>query len=469
MLSLAAMSQATPALRACTRHPEALAGWRCDRCAADLCPHCAAAAVGGAPVCATCGDLVRVLLAPRGLVLPFARSWRPVALEVLSFRGATQVVVLACALQLLFALPPRLWALARALELGWVLFLARRAGVGFGVFGRPRYVDLWSVWVGPVPRTVVGALPVLGGALALSALGRVAPAATSPWLWLLVALAVVLLPPVLVAASVEGEGRQVPWPWRLPACFRRLGPDLRPLQLAVLVGAAAEAVAAAQPPFDGEDVHLDLHILEAFLPHLLSLGALGVAGALAGHLVFTRASELGHEAAGSDLLPALAEPPQGLFVRLSPEEVAAAALARARRFEPLELDDPESRLARALDAGEGAEALTLLDAGARVGELGAGQRVALAQLLAGRGEAARAADLLRATLRRAGEAREPRTLVILARLCAERLGATTEAAGLYREVLALAPGSAAADYARAQLDALEGPLLDAVVEGPEQA
>lgn len=454
--------------RSCTVHRGEPAGWRCGPCGRELCLDCAAPGPAGVAVCARCGGLAEVLLVPRARVLPFSRTWRQAAMQPFGLAGLVQVGVVACALQLLFAFPPRLWLLGRALELAWVAFLARMGGVGFGPFGRPRYVDLASVWVGPVPRVLLGAFPVLGGALALAAGGKVAAPAASPWLWAVVLLAPAVLPPVLVVASVEGRGREVPWPWRLPRWWAQLGIDLWPLALAVLAAAGAEALAAVQAPFDGEDVHLDLHIVLAFLPHLASLLALAVAGCLAGQLVYTRASELGHEAGGSDLVPRLAVPPRGVPAPRA-AELEAAAQARARRFEPLALEDPESRLAQALEAGDGPAALRLLDAGVPVGGLPAPARVALAQLLAGRGEPARAAELLRLCLR-VGEAPDVRAMVILARLCAERLGAPGEAQRLYREVLAAAPGTAAAAFAQAQLNELEGPLLDAtaVEPGPDR-
>ena len=440
----------------CSRHRDRPAGWRCQACATALCPLCAARGPAGVPLCASCGGLAQVLLVPRAEVLPFSRTWRPAAAQLLSWAGLAQLLVMAAALQLLFALPPRLWLLGRALELGWVLFLARRVGVGFPAFGRPRYADLGSIWAGPVPRALGGAFPVLGLAAWLASAGLGAASPASPWLWLVVGLAPLVLPAALVVASIEGRGSEVPWPWRLPRWTSRLGADLWPLALAVLAGAAAEALAAVQAPFDGQDVHLDLHIVLAFLPHLGSLAALAVAGCLAGQLVFTRASGLGHETAGSDLVPRLADLPQGLYV---PVDQAAAARERARRFEPLELQDPESRLAAALEAGQGEAALRLLDGGVRTAGLSTPQRVVLAQLLAGRGEAARAADLLRLALR-AGEARDPQAMVILARLCAERLGATAEALALYREVAAGPAGTPAVAFALAQLEALEGPLLE---------
>jgi hypothetical protein len=100
-----------------------------------------------------------------------------------------------------------------------------------------------------------------------------------------------------------------------------------------------------------------------------------------------------------------------------------------------------------------------------VAYLAAAQQVALAQVLAGHGEAARAADLLRLVLQRA-QAPDPRAMVILARLCAERLDAGEEARRLYHQVAALAPDSPAGAYARVQLDLLEGPLLEAQAEEP---
>src|SRR5471030_252756 len=58
----------------CKRHPEALAGWRCDRCQAALCPACAAFRVAGQgiiEVCGLCGGIAPPIRVRRSAATPF--------------------------------------------------------------------------------------------------------------------------------------------------------------------------------------------------------------------------------------------------------------------------------------------------------------------------------------------------------------------------------------------------------------
>jgi hypothetical protein len=437
-------------MQACSTHAQAVAGWHCVPCALYLCADCATGSLQ-APACTTCGLLVDVLKQPRALAAPFATTWRDVARGVLSRRALLQVAVLAAAVQLLLSLGPGRWALGRALEVGWVLFLARRVGVGFDPFGLPRYSDLASVWLGPLARLLVGAGVVLAGAAALVDFGGQAAVGLLPWVLALGAVA--LVPPVLVLASVEGPDARTPWPWRLPGAWRELGADLQPIAACVAVGAVLEVLVARQPHFDLDDTNLFTTILVAWVPHLASFFALGCAGVLAGHLVYTRANELGHH--DDALVPVLLTPPRGVYVRKV--DVAERERVKAQRFAPIELalgeDDAAQGLVAAIDAGDSGQAVLAFNAlGGRSAQLNVERALALGQLLAGAGDAARSADVLRDVVARApaGEL-QARAMVILARLCGERLQQADEARALFREVVARYPGSSAAKFAAGRL------------------
>jgi hypothetical protein len=58
----------------CKRHPEAVAGWRCDRCQAALCPACAAFRVAGQGIielCGLCGGIAPPIRVRRAAATPF--------------------------------------------------------------------------------------------------------------------------------------------------------------------------------------------------------------------------------------------------------------------------------------------------------------------------------------------------------------------------------------------------------------
>lgn len=435
----------------CDVHPASVAGWRCEVCALSLCPRCAASGMKDLPVCAACGHGVAPILVPRAVVFPFVKTWSATLASVFSLHAALQILFASLAVQTLLSLGPDWWLVGRAVQLGWILFLARRMASGFDAFGLPRYSDLGSVWVGPFPRFLAGAGPVLLAAAWLCRLGREAVAASSPWSWLLVVLAVLLLPPALVGASVEGAGTAATWPWRLLPLARTLGRDLRPLQVAVALAALGEIVDGAIAPFSSEDMKLDLHILQAFIPRWGTMVVLALLAVLAGALVRARATELGYGDPADDLVPRLQEAPSGRWIPPAPDPEQVAA-EKARRYAPIELDDPLEIIRTAVARRDVDAALAPLRGGHVAPDaVDATVLVELAQLLAGRGELAQAAQMLRGVAARPPDAHTPRVLVILARLCVERLGAVDEGHALYRRVVAEFPDTPAAEFARAQL------------------
>jgi hypothetical protein len=210
---------------------------------------------------------------------------------------------------------------------------------------------------------------------------------------------------------------------------------------------------ARQPHFDMQDTNLFAAILVAFVPRLASFFALGCAGVLAGHLVYTRANELGHH--DDALVPVLLTPPRG--VHAPKVDLEERERIKAQRFAPIELamgeDEAVQALVTAIDAQQAGAALLAFNAlGGRSTQLNVERALALGQLLAGAGDPARAADVLRDVVARApvGEL-QARAMVILARVCAERLQQVDEARALFKAVVARYPGTSAATFAAGRL------------------
>ncbi len=438
----------------CSVHPQALAGWSCEACGVALCVDCAARS-NGVTVCGRCGLLATTLLMPRSERDPFLATWAGPLRYLLSPRAAIWLFVFTWAIGGLLTLAPRGWLTARVLLVGWVFFLARRLGRGLDPFGRPTYGDLLSVVRGPLVR----GLPVLAPFVVLAMIfvsagsGYVAPFAIADVVAALVAVPVLGL--ALPMVAVEGAGRQWAWPWRLPAFARTLGRDAWP-SLALLGGALAfELVAARLPPFHPEDTQLEVAIARTWAAHLGVIACLSALGIITGHLLFTRAAELGHDTGEPDEVPRLTVLPNRDWVP-PPPDPEVVARARAARFAPIALESPQDQLAAALAAGQVDSAIALFRSGdVPLPTITNATLVSLAQALAGKGEARAAADLLELLNTREADEATPRGLVILARLFAERLADRARAASLYRAVAQRFPDSRAADFANRQLTALE--------------
>lgn len=284
---------------------------------------------------------------PRALAEPWDATW-PLALRSLtSLHAVAQLALFAVALQSLLlgffvetwsGHGANWWIAGRLLELAWVLFLARRAALGFDPFGLPGYGDLTAIWLGPLPRSLAGFGLVAAGAAGVSGLGQRAVPLGSAWTWALAAVAVATVPPSLVAATVEGEGRAWPFPWALGTSWRRLGATAPPVVAFTVLAAAGTIAGAARLVLDESDPSLERHLLPLLLARLFEVSALAALGTLAGHLVFTRASELGHGDPKDDLVPLLREAPTGTWHAPKPDQ-AEVEKARAARYAPIELDD----------------------------------------------------------------------------------------------------------------------------------
>ncbi|GMU59756.1 MAG: hypothetical protein AMXMBFR34_15190 [Myxococcaceae bacterium] len=121
------------------------------------------------------------------------------------------------------------------------------------------------------------------------------------------------------------------------------------------------------------------------------------------------------------------------------------AAERARRYAPIELEDPAHAIAAAVARKDVDEALERLAGGdVSPDALDPALVIELAQLLAGRGDARTASHLLRALVARPPHQQTARALVILARPCIEEFGAAEEGQRLYRRVLAESQGTKAA-------------------------
>ena len=440
----------------CTTHPSVAAGWHCPLCAKELCVECAALSTHAVVVCAVCGTLAPIHLAPRGEVFPFHEVWPSALREVRSPAGVFQVLVMGTAAHGFLTWGKSLWVIGLLISVAWVLNLARRAALGMGAFGWIEWGDVRLVAGGPLLRfsCAVGLIGV--GAMVWTRLGLVARSIDSPWTWLLLLGALIAVPPSLAVSSIEGAGRTILWPWRLPHWLRVLGADVRPLQVAVLVAAVFALIGLMLPPANREleDMEMLPHLVESWVPRLLMFAALGALGPLAGLLVFTRAGQLGHRRPEDDLVPSERRPPTGHYVP-PVRDLEAEAAQRARRFAPIEIDESGSQ--SAIDRGARDEAIAAYRAGAlRAEQLELVRAVTLAQWLAGSGDFLGAANLLRVVTGRVGGEDEARAkaMVVLARLCFERLDTPLVALRLYEEVVQRFPASSAARFAAKQLAAL---------------
>ncbi len=392
-------------------------------------------------------------MVPRAERDPFLATWTGTVRHLLTPRAAVWLFLLTWAEGALLTLAPRGWILGRLVMLAWVFFVVRRIGRDLDPFGVPTYDDLASVWVGPLVRS----LPVLAPFAALAMFfvdvgqGHVAPFAIADVVTAMVAVPV--LGVALPLVTVEGDGRRWALPWRLPGALRTLGRDVWPLMALLGAALAFELVAARLKPFDPQDTRMEIAIARTWVVHLGVLGSLTWLGVVTGHLLFTRAGELGHDTGEPLEVPRLTAVPTAPWVPPA-EDPKVKEAARAAKFQAIALEPADAPITRALAAKDLASALALLRGGGLpLSEIANATLIALAQALASQSDPHAAAELLEVLTTRSDDDATPRGLVILARLHAERLANPARALALYAEVVRRFPGTSAANFARNQLEA----------------
>lgn len=407
---------------------------------------CAATSAHQVVVCATCGTVADRHSAARAEIFPFAAVRGAALAELWSAKGVFQIVLFALAANTLVTWGKSLWPIGWGLAAAWVLLLARRKSIGLDAFALPEWEDVRLVFAGAL-RVCVVAVPIGAAAAAWTDFGLRAGPPTQPWGWAIAAAAVVLLPPAVVRATVEGAGAGVAWPWRLFS-----GPPVGALRVALALSAAAELVAAALPPVNRalEDTRMLEHLAIAFVPRLASFAALAAFGVLAGTLVHTHAGALGHRDPKDDLVPRVTDAPTGTWSPKVPDAAEVAA-AQARRFAPIALDEAPGLTAIA--QGDKSAAIALYKAGDLLASaLDPEAAVTLAQWLVGEGDGAAAAQLLEMVVARPDDApAAARAMVVLARICDEKLGDRAKAGRVYADVVRRFPGTPAAKFAAERL------------------
>jgi hypothetical protein len=357
-------------------------------------------------------------------------------------------------LQLSLRGEPAMWFSARLLMLAWLFYVTRRAGRGLGPFERPTWSDLSSVWLGPLVRALPTLVPIgLFGALMVGAGARAVP--SGAFLDVLVALPATLVAAVtLPTVSIEGEGRR----WARPRALREVAdvimPALPVLTFLTAVAFALELICARLEPFNAEDTHLERAIAQMYALHLGVLVTCTALGLVTGRVLITFATELGHESGEATTLPWVGEQPKRTWQPAPSMAAAQREGEAAKRFAPIELESPEESLSRALREGRLDEGLMIFQQGhARTTDLPGEALVTLAQGLAARGQVSGASMVLEVLLSRPDDPHLARGHVILARLMSERLNQPARARALYEAVLARFPGTAAAEFAAARLEA----------------
>ena len=444
----------------CNQHPQSVAAWHCDACARDVCELCAARRYVGAGVlaiCTSCGGAVRPILVPRADVEPYSAVFPLAIAQAVQLIPICWAILVAVCQQSVATWSTQGWLLGELVAIGAFGMALRRAGGGLSLVGLPTYSDLGSAWSGVLWRGLPTFGPLALGAAILSKGGQDAVPMSSPAAWILVALAIWLMPPALVAAG--GECPHAGWvlPWELPKLESRLGGDVARLRFVVAPWVLVQLAVSWMPTIILEgDMKLFDHEMENFGAHVVLMILLAAVASATGRLLFTNAEQLAHGDPAKFRVPLQPKAmPQGSWTPPPDPETVAD---RERKLQPIELEDPRETLVSAIASGEVTTALEIY----RQGEIPAlaidpAQHLAVAQMFTSTGEPAIAAEVLRGIVMRTPKSDvAPRALVILARLCAEKLDAPDEAEAVYRRVVAQYPDSDAARYARERLTSAAG-------------
>jgi len=451
----------------CARHPAASAGWYCGTCRAALCPGCTYVRLT-TPIelvgCTRCGEAVEVLTRHRSEARSFAARLPRALVQTFTAAGLLTLAGTAVVLWLFghFALP------GAVLKLGvfWGLLFAaiRQAGRGEPGLEPPDFGELWADVVRPgLLGLLAVALLVLPAVLwrFYRADGWSEGLAADPVLWAIAVASVLYAPIAVLSAATGGSAGQMLNPIALLGFARQLGGDyLRAVGVCVLLVAVHVVVVLVAALSFGAVPFLSgtLHELAGLLAPVLMARTLGL-------LLHVRGDVVGMGMPADYLEPALpGAVPRGSAPAPVPAPEEAGAGGRAGRFEAIELDPPSepapddaARVAALVRGGDLPAAVRLYATlRAPAAPLAADVLFQVAKGAAGGGDHLLAARALHAAAMTMDPAVAPDALLVLARICLQRLHRPADARSALALLLSRFPDSVAARHGRALAAQVEG-------------
>ncbi len=464
----------------CQKHPNAVAGWRCQSCEAALCPDCAVGRRAQSVelvACGRCGGAAQPLLIHRGHV-PLATRLKGAWRYVFSPSGLQVVLATSLVLSLLGGLRdmmmlPFLRVLPMALYQGifWATFyaLVRSSARGDKDLDTPEFNDIFRDAIAPSIRGVVtftlvwtpamlyAAAKDKGGLLTgLATLLMVGPSPRlllDPVLWVLVGVGVVWLPTTLMLTAAGQPLSALFNPRMALGMTRKLGRDY------LLTAGALAALGGVHLAAHGVGFLLkllNLFIISRVLTEALTLVAPFTAAHVVGLLLYVRGDSLGYGATRDylepvlgDTGPRLAAPPIREAGTL-PGSVSQATAALVGTG-PREAGEQLSALGAAVEARDVPQAMALYAVLGQLPEVRVppAHHLFVGQAAAMEGNFPLAVQALeRAADVAPDEPTAPRALVLLARVLGERMHEVARAEEVYRYVLHRYPDTSAAAFAR---------------------
>ncbi|MBM7114836.1 hypothetical protein [Archangium primigenium] len=474
-----------PSRPGCKRHPAALAGWRCVKCGALLCPECVEARrmhTVDLLACRACGDRAEPLLVHRSQRVPleerlrtawtYARSSRFLALVL----GAGTVLTGLTFFTQVTLIVVRMIPAALLLGVYAICFFGILMGTARGERDVPplEYSDLFSDWLLPAFRGAVGTsvawLPPL---LYLAYFGGWDVAAyrerllndpmfymtgafhALPWelvrgdpvAWLLGLVCFASLPMSLLLSASSAHPLDMINPIRGLHAIQRMGRDyaltVGALAVLALTLGASHLLAAGLRA-------IDLGILTRWIAQLVELPVFFLGAHVLGLLLYTRGDALGYGADSDYLQPLLLDSTPSTTLRVDglglPDAVSEA-----------EVHAVETRLAELTEATQARDVPRALALYAAADVLPRTRITPAVHLFVGQAAATQGDHALavRALETAADVAPDdvlaPRALVLLARVLGERMNEPGRAQQVYRYIVERYPDTDASRFAQARL------------------
>ena len=466
----------------CKQHPRAPAGWRCQSCAAALCPDCAVgrrAQTVELVGCGLCGSGASPILAHRRRT-PLARrlkdAWRyvftPSGLQVLVAVGLTLAFLAFMLEMVVIFLKPLPLALYGSMFWATFFTLVRDTSRGEMELDTPEFIEFFRDGIVPGIRGLTAStlvwMPALlyvgflrPGNTGWSTLGFILTGdamppglMSDPVLWLLLLLGAVWLPLALLVTAAGMPPSAIIHVPRVLRMVKGLGRDYLViagvLALLGVVHLATHAVAFGLRA-------LDLFVVSRVLAEAVTLIAPFTAAHVLGLLLYVRGDSLGY-GADRDYLepvlgntrPRLAAPPMREDAPF-PEAPDGATLVEFQDTEQRAANEGLSALASAVESRDIPQAMALYATlrGQPKARVPPAHHLFIGQAAAVEGNFPLAVQALESAADVApDDPTAPRALVLLARVLGEKLQDTRRAEEVYRYVIHRYPDSGAARFAR---------------------